>query len=328
MNNFMKMINGILLSKRISRILLIPAWAFCLFFIQSCASQKFTIPVLPDTQEAVSGRQDMFFSQMNWLARVKDSLKFPIVLHVGDLVNFDTISHYETASKGYDILDRARLPYAITLGNHDTEAVLPDNGSAAPGNVNANLRKTFKFNQYFPVSRFTLQRGRFEEGKSDNAYYTFKAGGKKWLVITLEFCAREAAAQWMDQVMKDHPKYNVIVLTHYHLNPKGDVATSNAGYGNMKVIDIFDRYIKQNKNAFMVLSGHVCYNAHRVDAGTRGNPIYQVLQDYQCKDDGGGYIRLLQIDTKKKTIEAKMYSPYSNTELNDASKFILTDVVF
>ena len=298
------------------------------FILSSCVNSKFTIPVLPDTQNEVSGREDMFYSQMNWLARVKDSLKIPVVLHVGDLVNFDTITHFETASKGYEILDKAGLPYIITLGNHDTEAVLPDNGSAAPGNVNANLRKTFKFNRYFPVNRFALQKGRYEEGKSDNSFYTFKAGRKKWLVIALEFCAREGAAQWMDNIMKLHPKYNVIILTHYHLNPTGDIATTNAGYGNMKVIDIFNNYIKPNRNAFMVLSGHVCYNAHRVDTGLQGNPIYQILQNYQCKDDGGGYVRLLEIDTKKKNIKAKMYSPYYHKTLNDESSFIINGVKF
>lgn len=288
-----------------------------LFFLLSCTPSKFVIPVLPDTQIAVTSRHDMFYSQLNWLAKVKDSLNIPIVLHVGDLVNFDTIPQYERASKGYEMLDKAGLPYAIALGNHDTEAVLHNSGSAAPGNVNANLRKTFKFNQYFPVSRFSLQKGRYESNKSDNLYHEFKVKGKKYLVITLEFCAREGAAQWMDMVMKEHPNHRIIVLTHYHLTPKGDIASTNAGYGDMKVVDIFEKYIKPNKNAFMVLSGHVCFSSSRIDDGVNGNKIYQVLSNYQCKDSGGGYIRLLEFNTKKKTIHAKMYSPFYNKTLEE-----------
>lgn len=294
--------------------------------LQSCASSKFTIPVLPDTQEAVTRQHDMFYSQINWIAKAKDSLHIPIVLHVGDLVNFDTIPQYERASKAFEVLDQAKIPYAITLGNHDGQAVLHNSGSAAPGNVNANLRKTQKFNDHFPVSRFPLQKGRYEEGKSDNSYQIFKAGGKKFLVITLEFCAREGAAQWMDQVIKDHPKYNVIVLTHFHLTPRGEIAKSNAGYGDMKVIDIFDQYIKPHKNVFMVLSGHVCFSSHREDTGPAGNKIYQILSDYQCRDNGGGYIRLLDFDIKKKTVAAKMYSPFYDKTLEDNSRFVLTDV--
>ncbi|MEO6914863.1 MAG: metallophosphoesterase [Chitinophagaceae bacterium] len=305
-------------------------WNFLLAVLiaQSCTVRKFTIPVLPDTQEAVTRQHDMFYSQMRWLARSRDSLRIPMVLAVGDIVNFDNQAQWDLASKGYGILDSAKLQYALTLGNHDTEAVGVNSGSAAPGNVNENLRKTFKFNNSFPVSRLSWQGGRAEEGKSDNAFYTFKAGGKKWLVIALEFCARESVAQWMDRVMKAHPKHKVIVLTHYHLTPRGQVAPNNSGYGNMKVIDIFDKYIRPNKNAFMVLSGHVCYTAQRTDPGTQGNTIYQVLSDYQCQDNGGGYIRLLEVDVKKGTIAAKMYSPYYNKTLQDSSNFVISNIKF
>ncbi|MFV0604675.1 MAG: metallophosphoesterase [Niabella sp.] len=313
-----------MMNKKSNNILLI------LFIVLAvgCAPAKFTIPVLPDTQVAVTDRHDMFYAQLNWIAKAKDSLNIPIALHVGDLVNFDTIPQFERASMGYEALDKVGLPYAIAIGNHDTEAVLPDNGSAAPGNVNANLRKTFKFNKYFPVRRFALQKGRYEPGKSDNSYQVFKAGGKKYLVVVLEFCAREGAAQWMDKIIKEHPKHKVIVLTHYHLTPKGDIATSNAGYGDMKVVDVFNQYRKPHKNVMMVLSGHVCYSNHRIDVGTQGNKIYQVLSNYQCKDAGGGYIRLLEFDKKRKTISAKMYSPYYDKELNDDSKFIFDNVKF
>jgi hypothetical protein len=45
---------------------------------------------------------------------------------------------------------------------------------------------------------------------------------------------------------------------------------------------------------------------HRDDTGLKGNHIYQILQDYQGEDNGGGYIRLLEIDPVSKTMSAKM----------------------
>ena len=290
-----------------------------------CA-QTFTIPVFPDTQNHMAVNRGVFFTQLEWVAAKADSLKTPIVLHVGDLVNFDNFDHWELASVGMRILDRANVPYAITLGNHDTGAVGQYSGSAAPGNVNVNLRNTQKFNYFFPVNRFPLQQGRFEKNKSDNAYYLFEAGGLKWIVVTLEFCARETAAQWMDETLKQFPGHNAIILTHYHLTPEGEIAPNNAGYGDMNVADIYDKYIKPHKNVLMVLSGHVCYSAWRADKGVNGNTIYQILQDYQCKDDI--YIRLLDIDIQNKTITAKMYSPVTNATPDDPSKFTFTDVRF
>lgn len=299
-----------------------------LFFSSNMVSaQKFTIPVFPDTQEAVSGKRGIFFSQLEWITSRADSLKAPMALHVGDLVNFDNFDQWELASVGMRILDRTNLPYAISLGNHDTGAVGMFSGSAAPGNVNVNLRNTHKFNYFFPVNRFPLQKGRFEKDKSDNSYYIFEAGNVKWIVVSLEFCAREAAAQWMDKVLKEHPDYNAIILTHYHLNPRGDISQNNAGYGDMKVIDIFEQYIKPNKNVLLVLSGHVPGSAWRVDQGPEGNNIYQILQNFQNREEG--YLRLLEIDTEKGTISAKLYSPYLNkTRDDERSAFSFSDVKF
>jgi len=290
------------------------------------SAQKFTIPVIPDTQENVTRKRGVFFSQIEWIAAKADSMKTPIALHVGDLVNFDNFDQWELASVGMRILERANVPYAIALGNHDTGAVGEFSGSAAPGDVNVNLRNTQKFNYFFPVNRFPLQKGRFENNKSDNSYYTFRAGDVDWIVVTLEFCAREEAAQWMDKVLKEHPDHNAVILTHYHLTGRGGIAPDNAGYGDMKVIDIFEQYIKPNKNVLLVLSGHTVWSAWKIDQGTQGNNIYQILQDYQRKDDG--YIRLLDIDTEKGTISAKMYSPYLDKTLEDDSSFSFTDVKF
>ncbi len=291
-------------------------------------AQKFVIPVLPDTQAEVGFKPEMFYSQMRWIAAKRDSLNIPIVLHVGDIVNYDNYSHWETASRGFKILDSAKVAYAVAVGNHDTEAVGVNSGSAAPGNVHLNLRKTAKFNSYFPVNRFPLQQGRFEEGKSDNAYYTFNAGKMKWLVLSLEFCARQGPVDWANKVIAANRKYNVIIITHFHLTGKGEINTNNAGYGDLTNLAIYEQMISKHKNVRLVLSGHVESTASRVDKGEKGNNIYQILQNYQNQDVGGGYIRLLEIDPKARTVSAKMYSPFYNKEKQDESKFVLRDIDF
>jgi len=291
-------------------------------------AQAFTLPVLPDTQIAVNRRPDMLHSQVDWLAKNRRSLRIPIVLHVGDIVDWDNETHWTTASRAFRTLDRAQVPYALAVGNHDTSAVGEFTGSAAPGNTRVNLRKTEKFNRHFPVSRFTAQKGRYEPGKSDNAYYTFRAGGMDWLVVTLEFCARPGPVDWAGEVIARHPGHNVIVLTHFHLTSRGEINQTNAGYGDLTTQAIYDRLIKKHANILLVLSGHVVTSAWRTDTGEKGNTIYQLLQDYQSEDAGGGYIRLLDIDTKKGTISARMYSPFYHRTKEDASRFEFTNVRF
>ena len=303
---------------------------FCLLLLFGNISkaQKFVIPVFPDTQGEVGGKMDMFMSQMHWIVKKKDSLNVPIVLHVGDIANFDNITHWENAGKGYQVLDSAGIAYAVTLGNHDTEAVGVNSGSAAPGNVNQNLRKTTKFNNAFPVSRFKAQVGRYEEGKSDNAYYTFKAGGLDWMVISLEFCARKGPVDWAGTVVANHPNHNVIILTHYHLNPNGDISERNAGYGDLSPMEIYNQLIVKYPNILLVLSGHNDTSSWRNDKGEKGNRIYQLLQDYQGEDSGAGYLRFLTIDPQRRMISGKIYSPYYNREKLDGSLIRFTGVKF
>jgi hypothetical protein len=291
-------------------------------------ADPFTLPVLPDTQIAVNIKPEMFTSQMKWLVANKKTLDIPMVLHVGDIVDWNNAKQWEIASNGFKILDEAGLPYALAVGNHDTAAVGEFSGSAAPGNVNANLRSTHFFNSNFPISRLSAEKGQYEPGKSDNAYYLFEAGGLKWLVLTLEFCARQGPVDWAGSVLAAFPQHNAIILTHFHLTSKGQINPTNAGYGNLTGQAIYDQLMKKHANLLLVLSGHVDSSAHRADQGDAGNPIYQILQDYQGKDAGGAYIRLLEIDPDAGTIAAKMYSPFYDKTLEDESRFTFKDVKF
>ncbi|GAA4442195.1 hypothetical protein GCM10023091_28520 [Ravibacter arvi] len=300
----------------------------CVATFGSSEAQKFTLPVFPDTQTEVTANHEMFYSRIQWLVDKKDSLHMPMLLHVGDVVNFDNYGQWEVASRGFDVLDQHHIPYAIALGNHDTEAVGFLSGSAAPGNVNQNLRKTYKFNSYFPVSRFTHQRGRYEDGKSDNAYYTFRVGDTNWLVMVLEFCPRMGPINWANDIIREYFNYNVIILTHYHLTPKGEIADRNAGYGDFSPQVVFSQLVKKHSNIRFVLSGHVMSSALKVDEGEAGNKVYQILQNYQNDDMGGGYIRLLDFDVDKGTVGVSMYSPYYRKTKTDSSKFVLEGVDF
>lgn len=293
---------------------------------QHLRAQQFTIPVFPDSQSAIDGNYSLFQSQIQWIVDNKDAYHIPMVLHVGDVVDFDNLSQWEAASAQFDELDRAGIPYAIALGNHDTEAVGEYDGSAAPGNVNQNLRKTAKFNSYFPTSRFTAQRGRYEEGKSDNAYYTFQTGDVNWLVVVLEFCPRQGPINWAGDVIKAHHEYNVIILTHYYLTGQGTIADRNAGYGDFSAQFLHDRLVKLYPNIRFVLSGHVMSTALLEGKGDHGNNYYQMLQNYQRDDFGGGYLRMLHFDLDKGTVNAEMFSPFYNDNKQDGSNYEITNL--
>ena len=295
----------------------------------SAMAETFTLVVQPDPQIAVRSKPGMTASQMDWIVKNRTPLNIPFVICVGDVIDWDTPDHAQwiTASRCFDVLDRAKIPYAIAVGNHDTAAV-KEGGSAAPGNVRENVRDTTKFNRFFPVTRFPAQRGRQVEGKSDNAWYSFHAGGVDWLVLALELWARPEAVAWANTVAAAYPNHNIIVVTHAHLDAKGGIQQNNGGYGAQSPQVVFDEFIKQHANVRLVLSGHVGDSGWRADKGAKGNTIYQILQCYQHRDAGGGYLRLLEIDTAARTIRASMYSPFHDTTLPDASAFSFREVDF
>lgn len=319
----------VFLTARIPRILTPLLWLSLLG--GAWGGETFTLPIFPDTQAMLDARHDkleMFTKQLQWIVQNRESARIPFVLHVGDIIDFDTRDEHmwKRASDGFGILDQAGIGYALANGNHDGAAVF-NRGSAAPGDTHANVRHTVQFNRYFPVRRFTHQVDRFE-GRSENAAYTFDAGGLKWLVVTLEFCCRQAPLDWAKTVLPRYPDHNVIILTHYHLNPAGGIVQNNAGYGDLSPQQIFDQFISRYSNVRFVFSGHVVYSATREDRGVFGNRILQMLQNYQSEDSGGGYLRLVEVDPQGGRISGHMYSPYYDKTREDKSRFTFDGVDF
>jgi MYXO-CTERM domain-containing protein len=328
--------------KRLPLLCAIAVAAGLTFNTTEAAAEPFTIVVLPDTQtEMTNIPQEKFPAMMSWVVDNRTEKNIQFVVHVGDVVNWDTPNStpphfmYVNADAGFDLLDSVGLPYAIALGNHDTAAVggtNPDGtpcycgGSAAPGDVHANLRNTDTYNLFFPPSRFASCKDRFEAGKMDNAYHTFSAGGLDWLVINTELDPRQGAVDWFNGVVAAHPNHNVIYVTHSFLSGSATVM-GGCGYGDLIPSEVWDQLLKVHANMRFVLSGHVSSSARRETPGDQGNTVYQMLTDWQS--EGNGWLRTLEIDTDAKTVKAQTYSPYLDqhkTGPDDA--FTLTDVAF
>lgn len=301
---------------------------FACFFLSfnGVSQDKFTIAVIPDSQqEILNGSDTRLKNRMQWIADNKKKLNIKMVLHVGDMMNWDTPEHaqYVRTSEGFSILDKAEIPYALALGNHDTAAT-KEGGSAAPGNVNTNLRNTSVFNTYFPAARFKAMEGVFEKGKEDNSFHAFSAGGLDWLVISLELWARTEAVEWAKKVVQDHPNHNVIIVTHSFLASNSTIEKSNGGYGNNSPQFIFDNLVKKYANVRLVFCGHVGAHGYRTDKGDNGNTIYEFVQCYH--DNATNPVRLFEIDSKAGSIKTWVYCPSISKEKDDKSSFTVSDV--
>lgn len=283
---------------------------------------EFTIAVFGDTQTWVFGQDDRFSEAATWLADNAEELNLAHVLHSGDVVNWGWLapSQYAIADAAYQVLDEAGLPYSLAIGNHDARIVGHDNipGSTGYGGgayvnnpecadpVNTRLddpadcsspiliRQTQEFNEVFDTDRVGSE-GEFEAGLVDNSYTTFSAGGADWMVLTLEMNARPAAIEWATDVVEAHPTHNVLVQTHYYLNPNGSITTSNSGYGATSGTYLYDTLISQYPNISMVFSGHTGTSAQRTDQTVGGNTVVSAL--YNSFGGQHNAVQLITIDT-------------------------------
>jgi len=174
-----------------------------------------------------------------------------------------------------------------------------------------------------------------------SSFQTFSAGGKKFLHINIEFEPGNAAIAWAQNVINTHLNYATIITHHGHINPPawGDNAAplvkpasyvapsylvnSPAGWHGGQ--DVFTLLVYPNPQVFMVLCGHAWTSTstiqgiagpvpgvskgenYRIDMNSGGNPVYQLLTDYQGNKTlgsagGDGWLRFMQFEMDTKQI--------------------------
>lgn len=313
--------------------------AAVLFILSSCAGRRtFNIVLLPDTQHYSASHPEIFRAQTQWIVDHADSVAF--VLHQGDITHNNNDEQWRNAVAALSLMDH-RVPYTFVQGNHDIHR--PD------------FRVTTLFNQYLPYEKYSKMKGfggAFEEGKMDNVWHTFEAGGIDWLILSLEFGPRDKVLDWAAEVVKTHPKYKVIVNTHTYMytddtrqsHAEGDKWAPQAwgivkGSGGDTPNDgemMWEKFVSRHPNILFVFSGHVLNDGagRLVSEGVHGNKVYQMVANYQggvegSVNGGNGFLRILTINPKAETISVKTYSPYLDEyKTHDEHQFVFEGVQF
>jgi hypothetical protein len=298
-----------------------------------------TVVVLPDTQyyNADYGHAPVFAMQTNWIIAQKSPLNIQAVLHVGDIVDdCYSVDQWTNASSAMRLLDGV-VPYFLVPGNHD---------------VDGDRRGLM--NDYFGPASLPWVTSTMTQGQIENNYALVNIGHRQWLVLGIEFGPRNAVMTWADAVLKAYPDRPAIILTHAYLYSDGnryDVAISGLdssnpsyqyfiphSYGNTSSQGINDgeqiwqKLILTNPNVRLVFSGHVTSStgaARLTSTRPDGSRVHQMLSDYQWyKGDwfGYGYMRVLQFDYSRKTIQVATYSPYMDDYLTDDTNQFTLDL--
>lgn len=314
-----------------------------ILFACSCSSTRHTsrIVLLPDTQTYAEKYPEVLDSQISWIARNATQISF--VLQQGDLTQNNNDKEWKVIENAFKKLNGV-VPYVLAAGNHDM--------GSADGKF-ADVRNSTLFNTYFPFSIMSSLpgfAGVAEEDKMDNAYYRVGRKNVKWLIITLEFGPRNSILNWADGIIEKHPDHLVIVNTHSYMysdstrQGPGDSWRPQAygvgkDKGDSSVNDgeqIWEKLVRKHPNVFFVFSGHVLNTGvgTLVSINDAGQFVYQMLANYQegvkgSVKGGNGWLRIIDMDYKKKTISVSTYSPFINQFMTDPQhNFQIKNVYF
>ncbi len=275
-------------------------------FLATSAIAAFTFVAIPDTQYEVLSHPQMLQGQVNWILNNQASQNIAFVAQLGDITQTGSGKQYALAHNTLFQLSSAdNLPWGTCRGNHDTVAK--------------------SYIKYFGTSNFVGEDwygGASADGLS--SYQTFDAEGRNYLVLDLEYHAPKAELNWAQSVISAHPGMPTIINTHAFFGLKDKVGAwgkqlwSGALTGNNLGL------VNGNPQVFMVLCGHELYDYHTVATDAAGQPVYELMSNYQSIHGGDGYMRLFQFDEADSVIHAQTYSPTDTTTpylTNSANQF-------
>src|SRR5664280_838972 len=194
---------------------------------------SFTIAVIPDTQNYVDYTHsqpvslETFKQETGYLASHKRQMNLAFVTHVGDVVQHgdgtngtpDDVTYgagieWDMAKEAMSILADSGVPFGMTPGNHDY-----DNYSYTTGYQ--PLQSNVMWSAYFGSHSSLFHGQPWYGGASDrlafdpglSSFQIFEAGDKRFLHISLQMEASDAALAWAQGVIDSHKGYATLVTT-------------------------------------------------------------------------------------------------------------------
>ena len=283
---------------------------------------EFTIVALPDTQFYSSLHPEIFAAQTQWIANHVQDQNIKLVVGLGDIVDGGgDLTQWQNADAAVRLLD-GQVPYMMAIGNHDYDQNNPAGRTASTKN----------FNSFFGPARYAgapWYKGSFPAGSNENFYGVVNVNGRNYVIIVLEFAARDSALAWADSILKANQDKDAIIATHmftYMDNTRisGCDLNSAASFGvgqDNNGEDMWWKLVRKYPNIHLVLSGHVVQGdgtGRRMDLGVNGNLVNQILSDYQSDAlGGGGYLRIMRISLSLNRVSVTSYSPYLDSFKTD-----------
>jgi hypothetical protein len=276
-------------------------------------SLQFTVAVMPDTQYLYWGSQNSINPEPQ-----EASFRYVIensgtpdnnvvfMAHLGDLTQDADVTSFQAVDKTFKLVDSANVAYSVLAGNHDVSG--------------DDTRGTTPYLQTMGPQRFRRQKSFLGSDASGyNTAHVFRAAGREWLLLAMDWRTSAAGFAWADDVIKKNPRLPVILTCHEIVAPTyGDEVypyESGDAENNAEITDygqtVWDSLIKDNDQIFLTLNGHYWPSGRMTKKNAAGNDVHLHITNYQNRYmSGGGMLRLYHFDLERDTIDVETVSPW------------------
>lgn len=258
-------------------------------------SRRFTLAVMPDTQYLFDGPsidKAPVEASLRYLLEHGRKENIVFLSHLGDLTQNGTQPEVAAISEAFRLLDRRGVGYSVLAGNHDVKSSTDDQRGATP------------YLDAFGPERFKGARtfgGASPDGY--NTFHLFKAAGREWMVLALDWRLSAKGYAWAKDVLARHPKTPVILTTHELVVEDNSLSE----YGQQ----LWDRLIEDHDQIFLTLNGHYWPAGRATRKNAAGHDVHLHLTNYQNRYFGGAaMIRLYRFDLDRNVIDVETVSPW------------------
>ncbi|MFF4055673.1 LamG-like jellyroll fold domain-containing protein [Streptomyces sp. NPDC001668] len=258
-------------------------------------SRRFTLAVMPDTQYLFDGPsidKAPFEASLRYLLEHGKDENIVFLSHLGDLTQNGAVAEFAAIGDAFRLLDRRGVGYSVLAGNHDVKSSTTDQRGATP------------YLDTFGPDRFKGHKtfgGASPDGY--NTYHLFKAAGREWMVLALDWRLSDQGYAWAKSVLAAHPKTPVVLTTH-ELVVEDDTLSD---YGQQ----LWDKLVKDHDQIFLTLNGHYWPAGRATLKNAAGNDVHLHLTNYQNRYFGGAaMIRLYRFDLDRGVIDVETVSPW------------------
>ena len=135
-------------------------------------------------------------------------------------------------------------------------------------------------------------------------------------MLSVELWPRTGVIQWARQVVIDHPRHNVIVMTHSFLNPDGTIYASNGGYGANSPVALWSA-LADLPNVDDDLLGHGGTAAHGILPTSDGHRAIGFLQAFH--DNIYNPTRIVTVDVAAGMIRTRTVASWNRVTNEDVN---------